>query len=338
MECAGGIGLLIFLVILIVVVAIPIASITIRTVRQSTVGIVETLGRFDGERQAGFNFIWPFFQKLYIVDLKEQVFALKPQPVITHDNVTMNIDAVIYFQVTNAYKATYEIKNLVQAVEQLALTSLRNVIGEMTLDETLASRDKVNDHLQQILDEATTKWGLKVNRVELKDINPPKDIEEAMQKQMRAERTKRAAILTAEGEKAAAITIAEGQRQAAILEAEGKKQSAILNAEGEKQSIVLKAEAEAEKIRFIKGAEAQMIERVFQAIHNGRPTPELIHLKYLEALQKVADGQGNTLMLPYEASAFMGSVVSAAQGFRIPQYRPATMPRPGVNPSINPES
>jgi regulator of protease activity HflC (stomatin/prohibitin superfamily) len=190
----------------------------------------------------------------------------------------------------------------------------------MSLDETLASREKVNSHLQEVLDEATTKWGLKVNRVEVKDICPPRDIEEAMQKQMRAERDKRAAILTAEGEKEAAIRTAEGQRQSAILAAEGKKLAAILDAEGQKESVRLRAEAEADRVRLVKGAEAEMIERTYHAIHTGRPTPELIHIKYLEALEKVSSGQSNTLILPYESSGFMGSVVSAVQGMKLPKH------------------
>jgi regulator of protease activity HflC (stomatin/prohibitin superfamily) len=333
-ECFGG--LLILLLLGLFAVIVPLAAMSIRIVRQSTVGIVERLGRYKGIEKPGLVWLIPVMDKMYIVDMREQVFALRPQPVITQDNVTMNIDAVIYYQITDPYRATYQVAQLVSAVEQLALTTLRNIIGEMSLDETLASRETVNDKLQVILDEATTKWGLKVNRVELKDINPPKDIEEAMQKQMRAERTKRAAILTAEGEKEAAIRTAEGQKRSAILEAEGKKEAAVREAEGEKEAILLRANAEADRIRFIKSAEAEMIEKIYNAIHNGRPTPELIHIKYLEALEKVSNGEGNTLLLPFEASAFMGSIVSAAQGFKIPMRR-HSMPRPGSRPDINPE-
>lgn len=318
--CFGTFFVIIFLLFIVGIIFIPIALNTVRIVRQSSEGIVERLGRYAGKRAPGLHILVPVFDRMYIVDMKEQVFALKPQPVITLDNVTMNIDAVIYYQVTDSYRATYEVSNLLAAVEQLALTSLRNIVGNMSLDETLGSRDKVNAHLQEVLDEATTKWGLKVNRVELKDICPPRDIEEAMQKQMRAERTKRAAILTAEGEKEAAIRTAEGLRQSSILEAEGKKQAAILNAEGEKQAIVLKAEADAEKIKLVKSAEAEMIERTFMAIHTGRPTPELIHIKYLDSLEKVANGQSTTLILPMESSAFMGSIVSAVNGFKLPKH------------------
>lgn len=334
----GGflVGVLFIAVIFVLVPgAIFIAFNTVRIVRQSTIGIVERLGSYIGIRDPGLHILIPFMDRMFIIDMKEQVFALNPQPVITSDNVTMNIDAVIYYQVTDPKRAAYEVANLVNAVEKLALTSLRNIVGEMTLDDTLTSRDKVNAHLQEVLDDATSKWGLKVNRVELKDINPPKDIEEAMQKQMRAERDKRAAILTAEGEREAAIKTAEGDKRSNILRAEGEKESAIRKAEGEKQSILLKAQADAERIKMVKEAEAQMIERVYSAIHNGKPNAELIHIKYLEALEKVSEGQSNTLMLPYETSGFMGSLLAAAQGFKLPRGR-SSIGRGGT-PTINPE-
>ena len=321
MSGLGSIGCIFVLGIIGLLILLPVAYNTFRIVRQSTVGVVERLGKYHRTEEPGLAFLIPIVDKMFIIDMKEQVFSLKPQPVITQDNVTMNIDAVIYYQVTDPFKAAYEVTSLVRAVEQLALTSLRNIVGDMTLDDTLTSRDNVNTELQEILDEATSKWGLKVNRVELKDINPPKDIEEAMQKQMRAERTKRAAILTAEGEKEAAIKTAEGQKKSNILKAEGEKEAAIRKAEGEKEAILLKAQADAEQIKLVKEAEAQMIERVYQAIHNGRPTPELIHIKYLEALENVSKGESNTLMLPYETSAFMGSILSAVQGFKLPRHK-----------------
>lgn len=321
MSGLGSIGCIFVLGIIGLLILIPVAYNTFRIVRQSTVGVVERLGKYHRTEESGLAFLIPMVDKMFIIDMKEQVFSLKPQPVITKDNVTMNIDAVIYYQVTDPFKAAYEVSSLVRAVEQLALTSLRNIVGDMTLDDTLTSRDNVNVELQEILDEATSKWGLKVNRVELKDINPPKDIEEAMQKQMRAERTKRAAILTAEGEKEAAIKTAEGEKLSNILKAEGEKEAAIRKAEGDKEAILLNAQANAEQIKLVKEAEALMIERVYQAIHNGRPTPELIHIKYLEALEKVSKGDSNTLMLPYEASAFMGSVLTAAQGFKLPRHK-----------------
>lgn len=337
MEALGCFGVTgVFILFLLVPVFLVVAYNSVRIVRQSTEGLVERLGRFQGKREPGLVLLIPFADKMYIVDMKEQVFALKPQPVITKDNAYMDIDAVIYYQVTDSKRATYEISNLVAAVEQLALTSLRNIVGDMTIDETLTSRDKVNAHLQEILDEATTKWGVKVNRVEVKDINPPRDIEEAMQKQMRAERTKRAAILTAEGERESAILIAEGEKKSFILKAEGEKEAAIRKAEGEKEAIMLKAQANAEQIRLVKEAEAQMIERTYHAIHAGKPTPELIHIKYLEALEKLSNGTANTMLLPFESSAFMGSIVAAAQGFKMPRPKTPAFPRPG-QPNINPE-
>ncbi|MGE0200806.1 MAG: SPFH domain-containing protein [Candidatus Melainabacteria bacterium] len=279
-----------------------IAANTLKIVRQSTVGVVERLGQFQNVRNAGLTMLIPFIDTMTTVDMREQVVSLPSQPVITRDNVTMNIDAVIYFQVTDPFRATYEISNLVNAVEKLALTTIRNVIGEMNLDETLSSRDDINNKLQIVLDEATGKWGLKVNRVEMKDINPPRDIEEAMQKQMRAEREKRAIILLAEGEKESKIRSAEGEKQSQILQAEGKREAQIREAEGHAQAI-----------RLVQEAEADMTRTVFAAINESHPSKELLQLKYLEALQKVSEGRSNTLILPYESAAFMGALAGSAR-------------------------
>jgi regulator of protease activity HflC (stomatin/prohibitin superfamily) len=227
--------------------------------------------------------------------------------VITRDNVTMNIDAIIYFQVTDPFRATYEVAQLLLALEKLALTTIRNIIGDMSLDDTLTSRDVINTKLKHVLDEATGKWGLQVNRVELKDINPPRDIEEAMQKQMRAEREKRATILTAEGEKQSAILQAEGGREAAIRAAEGQKLAAILRAEGE-----------AEALRTVKQAQADTELIVLQALNKAAPSPAVIQLKYLEALAKVADGQATKLVVPLESAAFMGALANVTEGFKTP--------------------
>lgn len=300
-----------FLIIIIVLVAIVTAT-SIRIIRQSTVGLVERLGQYNEPiRQAGITFLIPFVDHMMTVDMREQVMPLPPQPVITKDNVTMNIDAVIYFQVTDPFRATYEVSDLYGAVEKLALTNMRNIIGDMTLDQTLTSRDDINHRLQTVLDDATTKWGLKVNRVELKDINPPRDIEEAMQKQMRAEREKRSVILLAEGEKQSAILKAEGEKEAAILQAEGQKEAQIAIAEADRQSKILRAQGEAESIRLVRQADADMIYKTFMAIKESDPTLEVLQVKYLEALQKVADGQSTTLLLPYESSAFMGALTGA---------------------------
>lgn len=294
-----------FLAVPVIILLFIVAFTSVRVVRQSTEGVVERLGQFAGTRDAGLIFLMPFVDRLTIVDKREQVFQLPPQPVITKDNVTMNIDAVIYFQVTDAFRATYEVADLYGAVEKLALTSMRDIIGNMHLDETLSSRDRINAGLQAKLDDATTKWGLKVNRVELKDIMPPRDIEEAMQKQMRAEREKRSQILLAEGEKQAAILTAEGQQQSAILKAEGAKQAAVLAAQGE-----------SEAIRLVKQAEADMVYKVFTAINDANPSKEVIQVKYLEALEKVSNGKSTTLMLPYESAAFMGALAGSARALQ----------------------
>jgi regulator of protease activity HflC (stomatin/prohibitin superfamily) len=225
----------------------------------------------------------------------------------------MNIDAIIYFQVTDPFRATYEVSDLITAVEKLALTSMRNIIGDMSLDHTLSSRDVINARLQIILDEATGKWGIKVNRVELKDINPPRDIEEAMQKEMRAERERRSVILLAEGEKQASILRAEGDREASIRAAEGHKLATILNAEGDKEASIRKAEGEALAITQVQTAKAEMVYKMFSAINEANPSKEVIQIKYLEALEKVADGKGSTLFLPFESAAFMGALAGSAR-------------------------
>jgi regulator of protease activity HflC (stomatin/prohibitin superfamily) len=305
-------SLLIFLLVIIVFFVVIFAATSFRVVRQSTVGIVERLGQFqEPVRQAGLTWITPFIERIILVDLREQVMPLPPQPVITKDNVTMNIDAVIYFQVTDPFRATYEVADLFGAVEKLALTTMRNIIGNMTLDQTLSSRDTINAELQHVLDDATTKLGLKVNRVELKDISPPRDIEEAMQKQMRAEREKRSVILLAEGEKQSAILKAEGEKEAAVLQAQGDKEAQIERAEGDRQSAILRAKGQAESIRLVQQAEADMINKVFTSIKDADPTVEVLQVRYLEALQRVADGKATTLLLPYESSAFMGSLAGA---------------------------
>lgn len=306
------VGFLIFAFFMLMI----IGSSSIRIVQQSTVGVVERLGEYVRTQEAGLVVLIPFLERIIFVDMKEQVLPLPQQPVITKENVTMNIDAIIYFQVTDAYRATYEVADLLTAVEQLALTTIRNIIGEMTLDETLASRDVINAKLQHVLDDATGKWGLKVNRVELKDINPPRDIEEAMQKEMRAERTKRAAILEADGERQAAILTAEGQKQSAILSAEGQKEAAIRAAEGDREAAMLRAQGQAEAIREVQKAEAEMFYTVFTAIDKANPSAAVLQIKYLEALEKLSKGQSNNLILPYESAALMGALAGGVQAIK----------------------
>jgi regulator of protease activity HflC (stomatin/prohibitin superfamily) len=301
-----------FVVILLAFFALVAVASAIRVVRQSTVGVVERLGQFQSPvRSAGVQFLVPFLDTMRIVDMREQVYNLPSQPVITKENVTMNIDAIIYYQVTDAFRATYEVADLISAVEKLALTSIRNIIGEMTLDETLASREVINSKLQHVLDDATGKWGVKVNRVEMKDIDPPRDIVDSMQKEMRAEREKRAMILTAEGEKQSAILKAEGEREAAIRNAEGTQKAMILEAEGVKQSAILKAEGDAEAIRNVQSAQAEMIQKTLTYISAANPSREVLQVKYLEALEKLSQGKANTLLLPYESAAFMGALAGS---------------------------
>lgn len=310
-----ALGVTLLLIIIFFVILIFASS--VRVIRQSTVGLVERLGQYNEPvRQAGLTILIPMMDRMILVDMREQVLPLTPQPVITKDNVTMNIDAVIYFQITDPFRATYEVADLFGAVEKLALTTMRNIIGDMTLDQTLSSRDVINHELQKVLDDATTKWGLKVNRVEVKDINPPRDIEEAMQKQMRAEREKRSVIL-----------LAEGDKQSAILKAEGQKEAKVLIAQGDKQSTILKAEGESESIRLVQQAEADMIYKVFTSIKEADPSLEVLQVKYLEALQTVANGQGSTLFLPYESAAFMGALTGSVRSLRDQAATPKQPPK-----------
>lgn len=297
----------------VIIFALIIAGTCVRMVRQSTVGVVERMGQYAATKEAGLHLLIPFMESMRIVDLREQVYNLPSQPVITKENVTMNIDAIIYLQITDAFRSTYEVVDLYTAVEKMALTSIRNIIGEMTLDQTLASRDIINSKLQHVLDDATGKWGIKVNRVEMKDIDPPRDIVDSMQKEMRAEREKRAMILTAEGEKQSAILRAEGEREAAIRNAEGTQQSMILEAEGVKQSSIKRAEGEASAIRQVQTAEAEMVYKMFTSITAANPSREVLQVKYLEALEKVSQGQSNTLFLPYESVAFLGALAGSVR-------------------------
>jgi regulator of protease activity HflC (stomatin/prohibitin superfamily) len=244
----------------LVIFVIIIAFSAIKIIRQATVGIVERLGKFHKTAEQGINVIIPFIDRFRaIVDMREQVVSFAPQPVITKDNVTMMIDTVIYYQVTDPFRYTYEIANPIMAIDNLAATTLRNIVGDLELDQTLTSRDLVNTKLRTILDEATDKWGIKVNRVELKNILPPQDIQTAMEKQMRAEREKRQAILLAEGQKTAAILEAEGEKQSTILKAEAVKEAAVRTAEGSRQAKILEAEGEAQAILNIQKAFADSL-------------------------------------------------------------------------------
>lgn len=290
-----------FLIIFLVIVLI-IAFKTIKVVKQSEVYIIERLGKFHKVADAGLTIIVPFFDHVRsVVSLKEQTMDVPPQGVITQDNVTITIDTVVFFQITDPAKAVYEIQSLKKGIEYLAITTIRDIVGKMSLDSTFSSRDLINNQLRMVLDEATDKWGCKINRVEIKDINPPADIRDAMEKQMNAERNKRAAILQAEGEKQSAITIAEGRKEAAILQAEADKESQIRRAKGE-----------AEAIREVAVAKAQEIQMVYDSIKKANPDDKLIQLKSLEALKEVAKGEANKVFIPFEATNALSSLGAIA--------------------------
>jgi len=272
---------------------------TIRIVPQKEVKIVERLGKYNRTAEAGLNIIVPFFDSIRAtIDLREQITKIEPQPVITRDNVTMEVDAVIYFLVADPVRATYEVQNLKWGLEQLTLSALRNVIGQLDLDHTLASRDTTNSQLRAALDTATQQWGVKVMRIELKNITPPEEIRLTMEKQMTAERTRRAVVTTAEGEKSSAILRAEGQKQAQIVNAEGEREAAILKADGEAQARLRVAQAE-----------AQAIQAVAQAMGaSGNPAQYLIAQRYMETLSTIATDAQKLVFMPYEASGVMASL------------------------------
>ena len=291
-------ALLIFLVLLVLLLVVAVAM-SLKIIPQNFAGIVERLGKYRTTLTPGPHLIVPFIDRVkYRVDQREQVVSFPPQGVITEDNLTVEIDTVILFTVNNPVSATYEIVNYIEGIHQLTTTTLRNIIGGMTLEHALTSRDQINRTLSAELDAATGRWGIKVSRVELKSIDPPPTIIDAMEKQMRAERDKRAAILTAEGERQSAILSAEGEKQAAILSAEGQKQAAILKAEGEKQAAVLTAQGE-----------GRAIETVFQAIHDGNPDQKLLSYQYLQTLPKIAQGHNaSTWIIPAEVTAALSTI------------------------------
>jgi len=278
------------LIVALAVVAFVLLALarTVRILPQANARVVERLGRYHRTLTPGLALVVPFVDRLRpTIDLREQVVSFPPQPVITEDNLVVSIDTVIYFQVTDAKSASYEIANYIQAIEQLTVTTLRNVIGGLALERTLTSRDEINGELRGVLDEATGKWGIRVNRVELKAIDPPNSIKDTMEKQMRADREKRAAILQAEGQKQAAILTAEGEQQAAVLRAQGKREAMILEAEGQ----------------------AKAIDTVFKAIHEGNPDPQLLAYQYVQALPQIAQGDSNKIwVIPAEFQRALGRI------------------------------
>src|SRR3954463_9585652 len=307
---------LIVLVVL-VVFALFIAAKTVRVIPQARAGVVERFGRYSRTLVPGLTIVIPFIDRLRpLIDLREQVVSFPPQPVITEDNVSVGIDSVLYFTVTDAKSVTYEVANPLQAIEQLTVTTLRNIIGGMTLEQTLTSRDNINAELRKVLDEATGRWGIRVNRVELKSIDPPGTIQEAMEKQMRAER----------------------DRRATILNAEGVKQSQILTAEGEKQSAVLRAEGQRESQRLYAEGQAKAIETVFHAIHEGDADPKLLAYQYLQMLPQIAQGEANKVwIIPSEITNALGSLGGAVESVtRGPADTPPSGPRAGPPPDRPP--
>ena len=288
---------MVFLIILLVIILI-IAFKSIKVVKQSEVYIIERLGKFYKVADAGLTIIIPFFDHVRsVVSLKQQTMDIPPQDVITKDNVTITIDTVVFYQITDPAKAVYEIQSLKKGIEYLAITTIRDIIGKMTLDETFSSRDGINTKLRVVLDEATDRWGCKIDRVEIKDITPPADVKDAMEKEMNAERNKRAMILESEAQRQSAITIAEGKKQAAILEAEAEKEARITKAAGEAQAIKEVAEAKAKEIQM-----------VYESIKKADPDEKLVQLKSLEALEEVAKGEANKVFIPFEATSALSSL------------------------------
>jgi regulator of protease activity HflC (stomatin/prohibitin superfamily) len=289
---------------LIVVAFVGLLARTFRVIPQARVGVIQRLGTYRRSADSGLTVVLPFIDKMLpLLDMREQVVSLPPQPVITSDNVTINVTIVIYYQILEARSATYQVANLLSAMEQIAQTTLRNVMGSLSLDTSLTSRDEVNGRLRLVLDEVTEKWGVRVNRVELKDISPPKDIQLAMEKQMQAERNKRAIILTAEGDAQAAVLRAEGAQKALVLASEGERQASILRAQGDAQALVTMQAAQAESVRM-----------VFEAVNSAGATPEALQFQYMQMLPKLAQNPANKIIVvPADMAGLAGLVRSVAQ-------------------------
>jgi regulator of protease activity HflC (stomatin/prohibitin superfamily) len=302
--------------IIIIAAILVVLARSVRIVPQARASVIERLGRYTRTATPGLTLLVPFVDRMRpLIDLREQVVSFPPQPVITSDNLTVAIDSVIYFQVTDPRAATYEIQNYIQAVEQLTITTLRNVVGALDLEQTLTSRDSINTQLRGVLDEATGPWGIRVARVELKSIDPPPSIQEAMEQQMRADRAKRATILTAEGQRESSIKTAEGQKAAQILSAEGQKQAVILAAEAERQSRILRAEGDRAARYLAAQGQAKAIETTFKAIHDAKPDPALLAYQYLQTLPQIAQGDANKMwIIPSEFSKALEGLAKLGGG------------------------
>ena len=295
----------IILFAILALVLIVIAAAGFKIVRPFQQGLIEFLGRYQKTVGSGLRWVMPFVKRLTKIDMREQVIDVPPQEVITEDNVVVTVDAVIYYEATDPVKLAYNVGNFILAITKLAQTNLRNVIGDLDLDEALTSRDIINTKLREILDDATDKWGVRVVRVEIQRIEPPVDVTEAMHRQMKAERDRRAAV-----------TEAEGEKRAAILTAEGVKERQILEATGQAEAIKRVADAEKYQRLTVAEGEGQAIERVFAAIHTGDPTPDLIAIRYLETLEEIADGQATKIFLPLDTSGVLGSVAAIGEMFK----------------------
>ena len=329
------------LVAVFVLLIVYVAS-SVRVIRPFQRGVVERLGKYHVTADPGLRLIIPFVDRMRLVDMREQVVDVPPQEVITSDNVVVSVDAVVYYEPVDPQRLIYNVANFILAVTKLAQTNLRNLVGDLQLDQALTSRESINTSLRVVLDDATDTWGVRVKRVEIQRIDPPADVMMAMHEQMKAERTRRATVTQAEGAREAAITRAEGERQAVILGAEAVRQQQILEAEGQATAVRELAEADRFRQQTTALGEAEAIRTVYQAIHDGDPTPDLIAIKYLEALAKVADGNATKIFLPADTSATMGSLAGIAELFT--NSGPTTdstttpLPTPSPAPSSPPSS
>ncbi len=294
--------------IVLVIAVIIFVALSVRIVRPYQRGIVERLGKYKETNDPGLRLIFPLIETMRTVDMREQVVDVPPQEVITKDNVAVTVDAVVYYEPTDPKRLLYNIHNFIMAVTKLAQTNLRNVVGEMSLDDALTSRDTVNAALREILDDATDKWGVRVVRVEIQKIDPPPDVMNAMHEQMKAERTRRAVVTEAEGARESAVTRAEGEKTAAILQAEGVREQAILEAQGQADAVKTRADAERYRQAAVAQGEAEATESVFNAIHRGGATNDVLAIKYLEALGRIANGRATKIFMPADMSSMLGSI------------------------------
>lgn len=317
LASGAGVGVLVAIAIIVLIVVIALIA-GIKVVPQAKAYVIERFGAYEKTWETGLHVLIPFIERVSKqVSLKEQVADFDPQPVITKDNVTMQIDTVVFFQITDPKLFAYGVENPIRAIENLTATTLRNIIGDMELDHTLTSRDTINAKIRSILDEATDPWGIKINRVELKNIKPPHEIQDAMEKQMKAERERREAILRAEGEKASNILVAQGKKESKVLEAEAEKQAAILRAEAEKEARIKAAEAEAEAILKINQAQAESI----RLINEANPDESYMTLKKLETFEKVSDGQSTKIIIPSDLQGVVGLVNAVAESAISPKKK-----------------